>query len=109
MPVTAGTLAGVRIEGQGRRLLATGRLGQCQGSLALRLNDGAEGAGPCGAEADSAGAGGTAGRLFQGATPPSARAAATRGAAGGASAEEAPAGAGAAEVPAGDGAGEAER
>jgi flagellar motor switch protein FliM len=94
LPITAGALAGVRIEGQGRRLLATGRLGQCQGNLALRLNGGTEGPDPCGAEAEGAGAGagGAAGRLFQGATAPSARAAATQGApADGASPEDAPA------------------
>jgi flagellar motor switch protein FliM len=111
VPVAAGALAGVRIEGQGRRLLATGRLGQCQGNLALRLNGGAEAAGPCGADADGAGAdpGGAAGRLFQGATAPSARAAATRGAADGVPAEEAPASAGAAGVSAGAGPAEAGR
>ncbi|WP_413872181.1 FliM/FliN family flagellar motor switch protein [Albidovulum sp.] len=120
LPITAGALAGVRIEGQGRRLLATGRLGQCQGNLALRLNGGAEAAGPCGAEAagpcgaeaegTGAGPAGAAGRLFQGATAPSARAAATRGApADGVPAEEAPASTGAAGVSAGAGAAEAGR
>lgn len=114
VPIAAGALAGVRIEGQGRRLLATGRLGQCQGNLALRLNGGGEGAGPSGADADSAGEGpgGTATRLFQGAAAPSVRAAATRGTPDGARAPDekgAPAGAVAAEASGAAGAAEAGR
>lgn len=119
VPIAAGALALVRIEGQGRRLLATGRLGQCQGNLALRLNGWAEGADPSGAEADSTGAGpgGTAGRLFQGAAAPSTRAAAPRSPPDGAPpldtegapAEDAPASAVAADVSGGVGPAEAGR
>lgn len=37
LPVAVGALSRLRIEGHGRRLVATGRLGQFQGNLAVRL------------------------------------------------------------------------
>lgn len=37
LPVAAGALSRIRIEGRGRRLVASGRLGQCQGHLAVRI------------------------------------------------------------------------
>ena len=67
--IAPGALTRLRIEGHGRRLLATGRLGQCQGNLAFRLDQGTGGDGdgdvgtaprPAGA-AEIAGAEGDAG------------------------------------------------
>ncbi len=43
--IAPGALTRLRIEGHGRRLLATGRLGQCQGNLAFRLHHGPDGDG----------------------------------------------------------------
>lgn len=38
LPLSAGAIRRVRIEGPGRRMVATGRLGQCEGHLAVRLS-----------------------------------------------------------------------
>lgn len=54
VPMPPGAMARVRIEGHGRRLLATGRLGQWQGNLAVRLDGAADGGGEApGAAADA--------------------------------------------------------
>lgn len=57
IPLARGASARVRIEGHGRRLLATGRLGQCQGSLAVRLAGADESAGGDAGEGGDAGCG----------------------------------------------------
>lgn len=38
LPLSAGAIRRVRVEGLGHRLVATGRLGQCEGHLAVRLS-----------------------------------------------------------------------
>src|SRR5690606_41264066 len=63
LPVAAGALSRIRIEGRGRRLVASGRLGQCQGHLAVRIavlepdGDTAAGQGAWPAARDPAGTG----------------------------------------------------
>ena len=64
VPLVRGATARVRIEGPDRRLLATGRLGQCQGSLAVRLAGAAGGDGAADAARGDTGCG-----PFSGAAP----------------------------------------